>query len=40
MRIPGNLEDATKSLRRSDDEDLMLPSPETVSVGVPVAEEI
>ena len=40
MRIPGNLEDATKSLPGSDNEDLMLPAPETVPAAVRVAEEV
>ena len=39
MRIPGNLEDAVKSLPGSDDEDLMLPAPDSVtSVPAPAGE--
>ncbi len=39
MRIPGNLEDATRSLTSSEDDDLMLPAPDAVTaVPVPAGE--
>ncbi len=40
MRIPGNLEDSTKSTPGSNNEDLMLPAPESVPAPVLVAEEV
>ena len=40
MRIPGNLEDAVKAVPGGDNEDLMLPAPESVAQATVTAGEI